>query len=40
MPSNIEKGDEVSLQIIKAIESMNLWTSHVMTSWVEYHINR
>ena len=30
----------ISLQIIKAIESMNQWTSHVMTSWVEYHINR
>jgi len=28
------------LKIIKAIESMNQWTSHVMTSWVEYHINR
>ena len=36
----IQKGDEVSFQIIKAIESMNQWTSHVMTSWVEYHINR
>ena len=39
--ANNEKGDEVSnLQIIKAIESMNRWTSHVMTSWVEYHIHR
>jgi len=28
------------LRIIKAIESMNQWTSHVMTSWVEYHIHR
>ena len=28
------------MQIIKAIESMNQWTSHVMTSWVEYHIHR
>ena len=37
MPSNI---DEVSLQIIRAIESMNQWTSQVMTSWVEYHIHR
>ena len=27
-------------QIIQAIEKMNQWTSHVMTSWVEYHINR
>ena len=30
----------ISLQIIKAIESMNQWTSHVMTSWVEYHLHR
>ena len=28
------------MQIIKAIESMNKWTSDVMTSWVEYHIHR
>jgi len=28
------------IRIIKAIESMNRWTSHVMTSWVEYHIHR
>ena len=28
------------MQIIKAIESMNQWTSQVMTSWVEYHTHR
>ena len=26
--------------VYKAIESMNHWTSQVMTSWVEYHIHR
>ena len=29
-----------SCQIIEAIEAMNKWTAKVMTTWVEYHINR
>lgn len=28
------------LKIIEAIEAMNKWTAKVMTTWVEYHINR